>query len=313
MLVQLSGGVTIQVRGWSSSIRSEDAYEPEWGLYLDEGSTERITWPSRFIRWPDFGVPCKEDEGETFDAIDEAWSRAGRGECIEVGCTGGTGRTGTVLACLTVLAGRDASDAIEWVRSSYHPEAVETRGQERFVDRFAAARGRQDRKQHPVSTATVETSADTVALLRDLLLGDLDRWEPELANWGGTRCTLWYGIFDKACKRVEALISASTREWLARSPDVGDETLLTIGRGKPLERLTLGQQLDILRTLNARRATGPRIPKPDLDRVERIVTKRNEFEHGRLDYGETAIDVTLAFLSDARSLCQSPVIRALST
>ena len=39
------------------------------------------------------------------------------GERVEVTCGGGTGRTGTVLACMAVLAGVAADDAVGWVRA----------------------------------------------------------------------------------------------------------------------------------------------------------------------------------------------------
>ncbi len=56
------------------------------------------------------------------------------------GCTcwaAGRGRTGTVLACLAVLDGVAADDAVDHVRRGYHPRAVETPWQRRYVRRFA--------------------------------------------------------------------------------------------------------------------------------------------------------------------------------
>jgi hypothetical protein len=38
---------------------------------------------------------------------------------------------------MAVLAGVPSSDAVEWVRAAYRPEAVETVEQERWVDWFA--------------------------------------------------------------------------------------------------------------------------------------------------------------------------------
>lgn len=69
-----------------------------------------------------------------------AWHRAER-ERVVVACAGGRGRTGTVLACLAVLDGRGPEQAVAFVRQGYHPRAVETRGQRRFVAEFAAAVG----------------------------------------------------------------------------------------------------------------------------------------------------------------------------
>jgi protein-tyrosine phosphatase len=49
----------------------------------------------------------------------------------------GSGRTGTVLACMAVLAGVPPPEAVEWVRANYRPEAVETVEQEAWVRWFA--------------------------------------------------------------------------------------------------------------------------------------------------------------------------------
>jgi protein-tyrosine phosphatase len=67
--------------------------------------------------------------------LTEAWERADE-ERVEIACRGGTGRTGTALACLAVLDGVPAEDAVAFVRRHYRPRAVETRWQRRFVLRF---------------------------------------------------------------------------------------------------------------------------------------------------------------------------------
>jgi protein-tyrosine phosphatase len=66
-----------------------------------------------------------------------AFARARRGDVVEVGCVGGLGRTGTVLACMAVLAGEPADSAVDWVRREYNPAAVETSAQEHWVRWFA--------------------------------------------------------------------------------------------------------------------------------------------------------------------------------
>ena len=68
-----------------------------------------------------------------------AFARARAGQTVEIGCVGGLGRTGTVLACMAVLAGVEPSKAVTWVRRNYRPEAVETSSQERWVAWFASA------------------------------------------------------------------------------------------------------------------------------------------------------------------------------
>lgn len=111
---------------------------PEFGLYL--GSLRRRPsepapdWPAAWIDWPDFRLP--RDEAAAVAAIVDAYERARAGRRVEVGCGGGAGRTGTVIACMAVLAGHPAGDAVHWAREHYRRRAVETPGQKRWVLRF---------------------------------------------------------------------------------------------------------------------------------------------------------------------------------
>jgi hypothetical protein len=60
---------------------------------------------------------------------------------VEIGCQVGLGRTGTVLACMAVLAGIPDSEAVSWVREHYKAGAVETSEQEAWVRWFAQRSG----------------------------------------------------------------------------------------------------------------------------------------------------------------------------
>ena len=106
---------------------------PEFGVYLLGHAPAPMAWPTRWVRWPDFRLPVDRDEAR--DALREAWRRAD-GERVEVACHGGRGRTGTALACLTVLDGVPAGEAVDYIREHYHPRAVETPWQRRYVARF---------------------------------------------------------------------------------------------------------------------------------------------------------------------------------
>jgi protein-tyrosine phosphatase len=68
----------------------------------------------------------------------EALRRAGD-ERVEIACHGGRGRTGTALACLAVLDGVPAAEAVAFVREHYHRGAVEMPWQRRFILRFGSA------------------------------------------------------------------------------------------------------------------------------------------------------------------------------
>ena len=105
---------------------------PGFGLYL-LGRPPSVPWESRWVRWPDFRLPADPDDLR--DALGEVLARSAD-ERVEVACGGGTGRTGTALACLAVLDGVPADQAVAYVRTHYRPRAVETRAQRTFVERF---------------------------------------------------------------------------------------------------------------------------------------------------------------------------------
>lgn len=121
---------------------------PDFGLYLGRPPDRpallrrrpvwRPDWPAEWIDWPDFRTP--RDPRAAATQIVQAYQRARSGERVEIACTGGTGRTGTVIACMAVLAGHPAGDAVAWTRRHYRPRAVETPGQRRFISWFAEHR-----------------------------------------------------------------------------------------------------------------------------------------------------------------------------
>lgn len=126
------------VRASGVAMRLEQAGWREHGLYCDAAWAP--DWPAELIDWPDFGIPT--DAITAAGQIERAFQRARSGVHVEVGCIGGRGRTGTVLACMAVLAGVPAPDAVAWVRANYDPHAVETREQEAWVGWFAGHVGR---------------------------------------------------------------------------------------------------------------------------------------------------------------------------
>jgi hypothetical protein len=102
---------------------------PDYGLYFD--ARWQPPWDHGYVDWPDFGVPANSEAVER--ALKVVLERARAGQDVEVGCVGGHGRTGTALACLAVLTGHPAPDAVAWVRTNYCAKAVETPEQEAFV------------------------------------------------------------------------------------------------------------------------------------------------------------------------------------
>jgi protein-tyrosine phosphatase len=107
---------------------------PEWALYLLATQPSAAPWPSRWLRWSDFWLP--KDPEDARAAFEEAHRRAAVGMRVEVACGGGRGRTGTALACIAQIAGVNGEQATTWIREHYHPRAVETPSQRRFVRGF---------------------------------------------------------------------------------------------------------------------------------------------------------------------------------
>ena len=126
-VVELPSGRRVRGRGLR-----QDLPDPDFGLVL-LGRDRPTAWPHRWVPWPDFRLP----RGDLRAALDELLVRAGT-ERVELACGGGNGRTGTALACLAVLDGVPAADAVARVRSHYRRRAVETPAQRRFVAAWRA-------------------------------------------------------------------------------------------------------------------------------------------------------------------------------
>ncbi len=108
---------------------------PDFGVYLLGEQPPSMPWEARWVRWPDFWLPT--DRGEAREALVDAWCRAGA-ERVEIACGGGRGRTGTALACLAVLDGLPADEAVAYIRTHYDRRAAETPWQRRYVAHFPA-------------------------------------------------------------------------------------------------------------------------------------------------------------------------------
>jgi hypothetical protein len=112
---------------------------PDHGLYLGtrrlrQRHDHALYWCHHWIDWPDFLLP--RDRDTAIDRIRALHGQAHADLRVEVACGAGVGRTGTVIACLAVLAGLSPAEAIAWTRANYHRRAVETPWQRRWVARF---------------------------------------------------------------------------------------------------------------------------------------------------------------------------------
>lgn len=144
--ISLPDGTVLRGRGRREPFPSGPP--PHYGLYLGRPpdrarrrlrwrarSAWRPEWPADWIDWPDFRTPRDSDTAAAL--IRQAYLLARLRQRVEVACTGGTGRTGTVIACMAILAGHQADDAVNWTRRHYRPRAVETPGQRRWINWFA--------------------------------------------------------------------------------------------------------------------------------------------------------------------------------
>ncbi|HKN99190.1 MAG TPA: protein-tyrosine phosphatase family protein [Pseudonocardiaceae bacterium] len=130
-ILKLPSGRLIRGRGLGKPM--PDGPAPEFGVYLLGSEPPDCEWETRWVRWRDFGLPS--DRAAAREAFQEAWRRAEH-ERVEVACMGGSGRTGTALACIAILDGVPAADAVRHVRENYSRRAVETPWQQTFVARF---------------------------------------------------------------------------------------------------------------------------------------------------------------------------------
>lgn len=130
----LPSGRLVRGRGISRPLPAGPV--PALGVYLLRDEPPDVPWESRWLRWPDFGLPADRDQ--VLPVLREVWQRA-QNERVEVACLGGRGRTGTALACLAIIDGVPPNRAVRYVRAHYNPRAVETFWQHRYVRRFRAS------------------------------------------------------------------------------------------------------------------------------------------------------------------------------
>jgi protein-tyrosine phosphatase len=123
---------------YCSSVRDKSAEKvPDFGLYAD--FSWHPLWRNEFITWPDYGIPTDEELGLT--QIYEAYCRAIEGEMVEIGCIGGHGRTGTILAIMYIASAEGqvtGKEAFDFVKKNYCEHAIESDIQEWYIN-YASA------------------------------------------------------------------------------------------------------------------------------------------------------------------------------
>ena len=109
---------------------------PDFAVYLQGRDPQFADREYRWVRWRDFRLPDSTEQA--LAALREAHVRA-ETERVEIACGGGIGRTGTAMTVLAMMSGVAPDDAVAWVREHYHPRAVETGRQRRWVENLAAS------------------------------------------------------------------------------------------------------------------------------------------------------------------------------
>lgn len=112
------------------------------------------------------------------------------GAKVHVGCIGGHGRTGMVLAARvkTMLGVRRA---IQWGRKNYCPEIVETEEQVDFlVEHFKVAKAKPRYTWSEWASSSVSASPSTVAVGKNKLAGPTKGTGTDLLPISSPRC-LW--------------------------------------------------------------------------------------------------------------------------
>ncbi len=73
-----------------------------FAVYLLGKTPPAVAWESRWLRWSDHWLPSDQEHART--VLHEAWEST-LTQRVEIACRGGRGRTGTALACLTIIDG----------------------------------------------------------------------------------------------------------------------------------------------------------------------------------------------------------------
>jgi protein-tyrosine phosphatase len=125
-----------RVRGTGLRRPRRDVPVPDFAVYLLGRDPQVPDREYRWVRWRDFRLPDSTEQAVA--ALREAHTRAAS-ERVEIACGGGVGRTGTAMAVLAIMSGVSPDDAVAWVRANYHPRAVETPWQRRWVGSVATS------------------------------------------------------------------------------------------------------------------------------------------------------------------------------
>jgi len=121
-------GLTLDITGGPY-----DAYpgQPSFGVCVRTEQTQGRVMDVH-LSIEDFSVPRYEDE--VLEALEETIRAGLAGRQIYIGCMGGWGRTGLLMALLVKALG--VEEPVNFIRQHYTPRAVETQEQQFYVKNF---------------------------------------------------------------------------------------------------------------------------------------------------------------------------------
>jgi hypothetical protein len=131
--------------------------------------------------------------------------------------------------------------------------------------------------------------------------------------------TAWFGVMQKCCNYVDALMSACCETLLPVTGDDGVAVVQRIAAGKPLDRLTLGEQTQILEAIDkvVSRELRRRLPnvvgqsrvlgRPGITMLHELSRMRNDFAHRRWQ-NQDGDRLASEFLTTASKFCNSQLL-----
>jgi hypothetical protein len=157
-----------------------------------------------------------------------------------------------------------------------------------------------------------ESAVGDLSKLSQEMTRDTDRWIEEL-RLHGIRPTLGHGMMIQCSRYAERLMRHCAIVLLYAGGDEGRALLATVRKGVPIEKLTMGELIRLLKRL-VPALKGKALPDDFADEkawpiFDRVLEMRNAFVHPKEDVHEDAA-LWLAYLEAAKELSSTRLVRA---
>lgn len=175
-------------------------------------------------------------------------------------------------------------------------------------------------------------SADTLLRQVPIFRKNAQRWVQEIDAMQDRRTTAFYGIMARACEELDIILTAAAHHSLAITDLASSDSVLKITAGKPFDKLTMGQCVQLLiilrPALNNTLAHAPGsneqpFPKQLVALLQTLSRNRNDFAHRRFprncanrgdmeEYIRAATAGTHDFLADGLRMTEFPLLSRLA-